>query len=215
MRTLTSPWLVGECRGWGLVHNACAVLYCAQASELKDTIESVNDRIEELTAAVQEHISMKEQLANIFKAVAAEGPSEAQGGSSSEQRSGAVETVGFGGAGSSKAAGEVKDIGVIGKGKRVAPIPVSAEPPAAGVSPAAGAGGGEDGMGGEGEPKASAAGVGDVGVGKKRALSDLTSSDQEQAAEGEGVDGAVAKLAAAATAAAGEQPDAAPKKARV
>jgi hypothetical protein len=170
----------------------------------------VNDRIKELTAAVQEHISMKEQLANIFKAVAAEGPSEAAGGSS-----GVVETVGFSGAGSSKAAGEVKDIGVIGKGKRVAPIPVSAEPPAAGVSPAAAAAAGEDGMGGEGEHKASAAGVGDVGVGKKRALSDLTSSDQEQAAEGEGVDGAAAKLAAAAAATAGEQPDAAPKKARV
>jgi len=202
-----------------------------EASELKSTIESVNDRIEELSAAVQEHISMKEQLANLFKAVAAEGPaaggSSEQGGAAAAGSSG-VESIGFGAAGSSKPAGEVKDIGVIGKGRRVAPTPV--EPSAAAPAdtaakepaeaskapsdqvPAAAAAPAEPAAELAAAPAAGGEGV----VGKKRPLSDLTSSDQEPGAEDASADAAAAKVAAAAAAAqAVDQPDAAPKRARV
>lgn len=195
-----------------------------EAADLRGTIDSINDRIEELSAAVQEHISMKEQLANIFKAVAAEGgggdgsSEPVAAGSSGGGGAGVTETIGFGvPAGSSKAAaGEVKDIGVIGRGRRVAPTPMQVETPAAPAAAASAPAAAEAGAEGskQAAPDQAAAPAGGE-VGKKRALSDLSSSDQEAAAEGArgaSTDDAAAKLAAAAGA---QQPDAAPKRARV
>jgi hypothetical protein len=172
------------------------------AADLQGTIDSIVDRIEELSSAVQEHISMKEQLANIFKAVAAEG------GDSSTQQAAAgssncvVETIGFGAAGSSVPAGEVQDIGVIGRGKRAAPTP---------AQPAAAAAGGAAAEGGRAVTDQVAAGVtGEAS--RKRPLSDLSSSDQEAAEASTMADNGAAKVAAVATGRDAEQLDAAPKR---
>lgn len=174
-----------------------------EASDLQGTIDSILDRIEELSSAVQEHISMKEQLANIFKAVAAGGgdSSTQQGAAGSSE--GVVETIGFGAAGSSQPAGEVKDIGVIGRGKRVAPTP--AQPVAAAAGEAAAEGGRAV------TDQAAAATVTGEGS-RKRPLSDLSSSDQEAAEAGSMADNGAAKVAAASTGRDAEQLDAAPKR---
>lgn len=167
-----------------------------EVADLRSLIDSMNDRIDELKAAVEEHTSMREQLRKTFEMVAAgKGGEEAsgEGGSSSTAAAsaaapaagGAVESVGF--AAPTMQSGPVRDMGVIGKGKRVAPVPVA--------------------------PTAAAAVAGEENgeAGKKRPLSDLVSSDQENSNDAAGGSAAAGKPSPAVAA---QQPDALPKKAR-
>lgn len=117
----------------------------------------MSDRVDELNAAVEAHEDMKETIRKTFAMAAAGQGSDAAAadgaGSSAGTVAGPVETVGFGPA--PVQAGPVQDMGVIGKGKRVAPVPVAA---------------------------AAAPTAGDADAGKKRPLSDVSNSDQETAA---------------------------------
>ncbi|KAF6259359.1 hypothetical protein COO60DRAFT_1016796 [Scenedesmus sp. NREL 46B-D3] len=184
-----------------------------EAAEIREVIEGIDDKIDELTAAEEAHASMKEQLRATFAmAAGVGGPDAADGeaaaadaaggaGSSAAAAAGTVESVGFA-APTLAVSAPVKDMGVIGKGKRVAPVPVA---PAA-AAPAAG----------DAAADGEAAGQ---GVSKKRQLSDLASSDQENggeaaAAAGAAGDGAASKAAPTAGSAPEQQPDAFSKKAR-
>ncbi|KAF8065926.1 MET1B [Scenedesmus sp. PABB004] len=164
-----------------------------EAADLRGVLEGVDDRIEELGAAVQADEEVKQSLRSALAALAGGGGGAPGAGSSGAAAAagGAVETIGFGapsGGLPAAAAAPVRDIGVIGRGRRAAPTPVAA--------PAVAAAG--EGGGGEG------------GGGKKRALSDLVSSDQEVSPSAGGDDSAGGAKPAPAAAA----PDAAPKKAR-
>eukprot|EP00879_Flechtneria_rotunda_P015443 GHRR01016148.1.p1 GENE.GHRR01016148.1~~GHRR01016148.1.p1 ORF type:complete len:428 (+),score=181.79 GHRR01016148.1:160-1284(+) len=118
-----------------------------EIADIQNVLDSVNDRIEELTEAVKAHANMRKQIRDMFALVGAgsDGPGAvvdtAEGASSSAAAAvggaGGVKfgsaggdaevTIGFGPVGAAKQVGApVQDIGVIGKGRRVAPTPVAA-----------------------------------------------------------------------------------------
>lgn len=128
-----------------------------EVAELRSVIDSMSDRIDELNAAIEAHEDMKESIRKTFAMVSAgqqgSGTAVDGAGSSAAATAGPVETVGFGPA--PVQAGPIQDMGVIGKGKRVAPVPVAA---------------------------AAAAPAVDAEGCKKRPLSDVSNSDKEASA---------------------------------
>lgn len=144
-------------------------------ADLRSVIESMNDRIDELTAAVDAHEDMKETIKKAFAMASAGqgGPGDKAGadgagssGAAAAAAAGPVETIGFGPAPAN--AGPVSDMGVIGKGKRVAPVPVATSD----AAPSAAAADGTDAA----EPEAAEGN-------KKRPLSDVYNTDQQSAAD--------------------------------
>lgn len=127
-----------------------------EVADLRSVMVSISDRIDELKAAVEAHEDMRETILKTFAAAAGQGSGGAAGGAGSSDAADAgaagrpTDTIGFGSA--PVQAGPVQDIGVIGKGKRVAPLPVAG------------------------------AAVSADEVGKKRPLSDVSNSEPDAAA---------------------------------
>eukprot|EP00775_Hariotina_reticulata_P013279 gene13279-13410_t len=189
-----------------------------EIADLKGAIESIDDRIEELSAAVEAHISIKESLRSTFAMVAAGGAGDGEQqqqqqtapSNCAQEVPGPVATDGGTGfAGPLNHTGPVKDIGVIGKGKRVAPTP-AAQPLTAAAQDAAPARP-------DGSKEVSAKLGTEAGsFSNKRSLSDIVGSDQEGSHRAEATEAVTNAAEAKVAAAAGSQmAAAAPKKARV
>lgn len=172
---------------------AAAAKLRAETADLRRTLGDVDERIEELRAAVAERKSMKEALASTFALVAGAGGGEDEQEAAAQQGQGGAggSGSGFAAPSAAAAAAPVRDMGVIGKGRRVAPTPTTG----AGAGAASGA---------NGAAAAPAASPGEEHS-KKRPLSDVSSGDQQQGGKGGGGEAAASKVPPAAAPAAADQ----------
>jgi hypothetical protein len=167
-------------------HEAAAKATCLrkELGDINAVLEDLADKADELRAAIATEASMKDALRSAMRSVAdAEqlAPTGGAGAGSSAGPSSSNDPAAAAGA-------QVQDLGVVGKGRRVAPVPVSAPTPAAapaaveeatanggGGVPSEQTAGGAGGDGGaeEASTHAAAPAAAGGGGGSKRSLEDL------------------------------------------
>lgn len=92
-----------------------------EIEDLNATIDDMNEKRLELQSVIADHTSMKNALMSALQAVAQheEAPASGSGSTASTVTTSAT-------SGAAAAGGQVQDLGVVGRGRRVAPVPMAA-----------------------------------------------------------------------------------------